>query len=356
VASPSFDLNTSAGRRIARTLAAQDAGEAEDIGERVARQKQQAREQGLWTGGRRRFGFEPDGMTLRPAEADAIRDAARRNLSGESARAVFRKWNTEGLYTTTGRPWDGSKYFQMMLRPCNTAKVGKLPRGTTKIREIIDKQPDAQWEKILDRETYLALAYKLTDPDRRTNYGTSQVLVGAGLYQCACGLTMRSGGLASNGKPRYQCGNVHGRTAEKVDRYVLAVTERVLTREGADLLPPAPDLTPLYERRAALRGRSEEIAADYADLSSGMTRDQFKIANAKVQREIAAVEAEIERHTGGSALTGVADAPDPAAAFRSATIERQRAVIGALMAVTLHRTGRGRRLFDPESVQIEPKQ
>ena len=71
------------------------------------------------------------------------------------------------MYTTTGRPWDGSKYLQMMLRPCNTAKVGKLPRGTTKIREIIDKLPDAQWEKILDRETYLALAYKLTDPDRR---------------------------------------------------------------------------------------------------------------------------------------------------------------------------------------------
>jgi site-specific DNA recombinase len=37
VRSPSFDLNTAAGRRIARTLAASDAGEPDDISERVER-------------------------------------------------------------------------------------------------------------------------------------------------------------------------------------------------------------------------------------------------------------------------------------------------------------------------------
>ncbi|HYS38449.1 MAG TPA: recombinase family protein, partial [Pseudonocardiaceae bacterium] len=37
VASPGFDLNTAAGRRVARILAATDAGEAEDISERARR-------------------------------------------------------------------------------------------------------------------------------------------------------------------------------------------------------------------------------------------------------------------------------------------------------------------------------
>ena len=58
VASPSFDLNTAAGRRIARMLAANDAGEAEDTAERVARAKLANAVRGEYMGGARAYGFE----------------------------------------------------------------------------------------------------------------------------------------------------------------------------------------------------------------------------------------------------------------------------------------------------------
>ena len=35
--------------------------------------------------------------------------------------------------------------------------------------------------------------------------------------------------------------------------------------------------------------------------------------------------------------------------------ERQRAVVEALMTVTLHSPGRGRRNFDPDTVEITPR-
>jgi len=35
--------------------------------------------------------------------------------------------------------------------------------------------------------------------------------------------------------------------------------------------------------------------------------------------------------------------------------DRQRAVVDALMTVTLHSPGRGRRNFDPDSVEVTPR-
>lgn len=35
--------------------------------------------------------------------------------------------------------------------------------------------------------------------------------------------------------------------------------------------------------------------------------------------------------------------------------DRQRAVVDALMTVTLHSPGRGRRTFDPYSVEVTPR-
>src|SRR5262249_15826943 len=62
VRSPSFDLNTADGRRIARMLAANDAGEAEATAERVARAKLQKAQLGEWHGGVRPYGYERDGI------------------------------------------------------------------------------------------------------------------------------------------------------------------------------------------------------------------------------------------------------------------------------------------------------
>lgn len=92
VASPSFDLNTAAGRRIARILAANDAGESEDIGERVIAARTQARAAGKWLGGMRPFGYDRGGMIIREVESQAVRDAVRDVLAGASLRSIADMW------------------------------------------------------------------------------------------------------------------------------------------------------------------------------------------------------------------------------------------------------------------------
>src|SRR3954447_214978 len=78
VASGQIDLTTADGRMIGRTLAAQDAAEAERIGERVKRAFKQRREiYGRPNPIRRAFGFQPGGEVVEPVEADAIRLGAK---------------------------------------------------------------------------------------------------------------------------------------------------------------------------------------------------------------------------------------------------------------------------------------
>ncbi|MFY1673699.1 recombinase family protein [Plantactinospora sp. WMMB334] len=93
VRSPEFDLRTAQGRRIARTLAAQDAGESEEISERVSRDARRRAEQGGNHGGRRCFGFTKDGMHLVPSEAAQIVWMADELLRGTPIGTITRELN-----------------------------------------------------------------------------------------------------------------------------------------------------------------------------------------------------------------------------------------------------------------------
>lgn len=345
-----LDLSTAAGRMTARITGAVARHESEQKGERVKRQKQQAQAQGRWTGGRRPFGFEPDGATVREVEAEAIRDATRRILAGDSIRSIVREWNAAGLTTTTGTPWDATRVRQMLLRPRNAGLVGN------RARRVVGP---AVWPAIVERETWQALVALLSDPSRTTHRGTSLRLLGSGLFHCWCGALVRSGGNSAAGRPRYTCTAVSShvrRVAEPVDEMVTAVVEVRLGRpDVADLLAPTPaDAAPLRERLDVLRARADEIATLFGD--GDMTGAQFRRANERVQGEMREIEAELGRQHTGTALAGIADADDPVAAFREASIERRRAVVDLLVTVSLSRGTPGRNssgaYFDPDSVEI----
>ncbi|MCF7548524.1 recombinase family protein [Pseudonocardia sp. WMMC193] len=343
-----LDLSTAAGRMTARITGAVARHESEQKGERVARQKQQAQAAGKWLGGRRPFGFQADGVTPHPEEAAAIVDATRRALAGETMRSIFTEWNSLGRTTTTGRPWTGSQLRQMLLRPRNAGLVGNLER-------IVG---EAEWAPLVDREAWEALRALLTDSARVTHSGnTSRKLIGSFLYRCDCGEVVMSGGQRSDGGGRYACRTMHmRRAAAPIDDLVLRVVAAKLDAEGIELMPASVDLAPLQQRRDTLRVRSEEIAAMFADPSSGMTGDQFRTANARVQHDLREAEAALGRASSGSALAGIADVPKPGEAFLRAGIDRQRLVIDTLLTVVIRRVASGRRAdgsyFDPESVEF----
>lgn len=342
-----LDLSTAAGRMTARIVGAVARHESEQKGERVARQKAQALADGQWLGGRRPFGFEPDGVTVDHAEASRIAEAAHDLLAGHSLRSIAARWNAAGLTTAVGNRWDASNLRQMLLRPRNAGLAGNRGR-------ILGA---ASWPAVVERDVWEALNALLTNPARLTHRGTSRKLLGSFLYRCECGELVRSGGTRQDGKARYACAANHmSRVASPVDRLVLDAVAALLTHAGVTLLAPAVDLTPLRRRLSVLHARSEHLAVMVGDPDGGLTPAQFRVSNGPLQAEIREAEAQLAGHTAGSALAGVADATDPAAAFRGLDIDRQRRVVDELVQVTLLRQNSGRRptgaYFDPRSVRI----
>lgn len=354
VRSPSFDLRTSQGRRIARTLAVQDAAEAEDIAERVGRQKLQAATSGRWKGGRRPLGYEADGVTVRPAEAAAILRACEEVLAGASMNSVTARATARGLTTSTGRPLEPEDFRRVLLRPRNAGLMEHR-------REVIGP---AEWPAIVPETIWRGVCAVLRDPDRRTQLSSARRWLGTGLYLCGVcdnGATVhafKGGAHARPGvRPAYVCSPVRhlSRVAEEVDRYVMAVLRERLSRADARDLGSAPavDLAALYIEKEAIREQLTELAGMYA--RRAITGAQLEAASADLRGQLADLEQRETDSSRGSTLRGVtADRLD------DYDLDRRRAIIAELMTVTLMPSRRGRRpgwrpgesYFDPTTVAI----
>ncbi len=100
------DLSTGEGVLVARIKGAVAAEEVRKLKARVTRKHAELASAGkLSGGGHRPFGYEADRMTLRPGEAEEIKDAARRVLAGESVRGITQDWRRRGVSTVRGAVW-----------------------------------------------------------------------------------------------------------------------------------------------------------------------------------------------------------------------------------------------------------
>jgi site-specific DNA recombinase len=354
VASPSFDLNTSAGRRIARILAANDAGEAEDIGERVARERQQKAEGGYYTGSVRPFGFEADGIEHRPDEAATIRDIVHRLLAGETVTSVVADLNERGVPTTKGNQWARMSLRRMLMRPRNAGL--SVYRG-----EVIGP---ARWRPVVDEADWQALVSLLLNPDRRRSSSNELARIGIGLFLCGkCAEpTAVESGTTKSRKPAYRCPTRHlSRVVDPVDSFVgELVIERLERPDALDLLDEGrEELAPLRRQLATVRSRLDEQARLHAQ---GVIDGRQLVAGTRLLRsESSDLESRIAAATAGSALAGVADAEDVRAAWEGLSMGRRRSVVAALMEVTILPAGKlgrqpgGDSWFDPDSVRADWK-
>lgn len=367
VRSPSFDLNSAQGRRIARTLAAQDAGEAEDISERVQRQKEQAAASGQWRGGRRPYGFLADGVTVNAAEAADIVRCTEQVLLGASLSGLARDLNERGRVTSTGRPWSSSEVRRLLRRARNAGLVEAHQAGAL----VVVAQ--AQWPAIVTEAQWRAVVAVLDDPGRRTNRSNiAKRWLGSGLYRCAvCGglvratlATVRTGG----GHHMYRCQErrpaerAHvARRAEYVDEIVEAAILRWLSQPFAAARlrgAPSVDVPQLQSELVVLRRRLDE--ADEMFAAGEINRRSRANITTTVRQDIERVEGKLALAASASPATGILTAPDIAAAWRELDIARRQAVVDEIAEVFLHPGSRGRRpgwrpgqrYFDERTVEV----
>lgn len=357
-ASDGVDTSTDGGRLVARLLGSIAQGEVERKSARQRAAVMQAAEQGRWVGGRRAFGYEADGVTVRESEARYVRQAVADVLAGESSAGIAREWNKAGLTTSRGNKWTRSAVRDVLGNP----RIAGLRRHRpAEDRKHIRSYPldgivgRAEWPGLVDEDTWRAMVRVMFPPERvgRTG-GTKRLLTGVALCG-VCGQGVHAGG-ASHGNDCYRCVSMRhfNRLAAPVDDFVQKVAVARLQRPDAlDLFvtDDGEDVQALSAEADVLRSRIDQVAEDYAD--GILDRSQVKTVGDRLRGRLMEVENRIGAAMAGDAVGDLlVDPASVAEKWAGLSLARRRSLIGAMMTPVIHPVGRGVRTFRPESVGI----
>lgn len=349
-----LNLTTAEGRLFARNLMAHAAAESDMASKRIRRQKLARAEQGLPHGGRRAFGFEPDGKTVVPAEAKLIREMARRVLADQSLNSVARWLSDIGAASPQGgKSWSGTT-VGVILRNPRIAGL-RARRG-----EVVG---EAVWKPIVDELTWRRLSRYFGDPARRQEPKRRSLFTG--LVQCG-----RCGGVLSrrsrSGLPVWVCQRAPGRS-NCGGLYVSAnpleelVVEAMLTAADGKALARRVDKRSKrgsdVEANASkeLERAEEELALLAEMLGAGeLSHREWMAAREPLQQRVAAAEAQLVEVTSAVAVKAYARP----GALRSAwsgqmTLDQRRAVLKAVIEkVVVNPTQRRGPRFDHDRVKV----
>lgn len=240
VESGDYDLSTPGGRATARTLGAWARYESEHKGRRIAAARKQAAKAGKHHGGVRPYGYEKDGMTLRPVEAAEIARVADSILAGMSLRSLVQDLNSRRISTASGRTrWTSMALRDILLSP-------RAAGLSSWHGEIVGK---ALWPAMVEEDKWRAVGAILTNPARRTSPMTGGAIkwLGSGIYICGvCGeRKLRVGG--NSARRTYRCGNRDiEKTTGHVTREATALDNLVEQLAVARLL--RPDAAQIFSR------------------------------------------------------------------------------------------------------------
>jgi len=350
-----LDLATPAGRMLAGMLGHAARYEVEQKGARQVAANVQRAKAGHWQFSNRPYGYDRiDGkVQIVEHEAAIIREAFDRYLAGETYYAIMDDLNQRGVPTLTGKAWT---ITQLRERLKNPAYAGiRTYKG-----EVV---AEGDWEPIVSRETWERFNTTKTRRKTRHDWSNKTKYLMSGLAVCGvCGGRMmarpeyrRKGGVRVT-RMTYACttGWCVSRDLDAVDEVVQAVVIARLSQPDAlKMLTPKTDIGPLVTQSQELRQRRDDLAALLADgtLTATAVREQ----SGKLQKQLDALQERISHAEGGSQLTALVMAESIEDHWHNRlTFAQRRAIITALMTVTINKQANTRR-FDPEDIVIEWK-
>jgi DNA invertase Pin-like site-specific DNA recombinase len=352
-----IDLSTEMGRTMAGVFSHFARHEVDRKGARQARALRQRAELGGVPKGVPLTGYDKDGNVM-PDEAKIVRRVFDLFVAGETIKGIGRILNEAGVKTRRGARWDSSTIYGLLRNARYCGRSTYRVREATKDGKVRYSRHVAEakgnWEAIVSENTFDLVQARLNDPSRKTNrVGTERKHLGASLYLCG-----RCGGRVSTNSRAYWCpqGGHITRTLAPIDEFVLRTVEARLALP--DVLEAfSQDTSALMLETATeaqlIEARLGVIENDYDE--GVIDGRRYQVASEKLREQLAKVYAKQASIVGGNSLADVLSAHNPAQAFTEATLGVKRAVIDALMTVTLLPVPRGKKGFDPDSVVIEWK-
>jgi site-specific DNA recombinase len=343
-----LDLSTHEGQLLARITGAVARKESDDKSRRIRRKHEELAAAGRVSGGGTRpFGYEADKRTLRPDEAEVVRECATRVLAGDSLRSLCMKLNSDGVRTVTGKEWSSQTLRRLLM----SARISgqREHKG-----EIVAK---AEWSAIITPRQTQQLRAKLGDPDRRTNRTARRYLL-ARLLRCShCGTQLYSRPRADRSR-RYVCASGPGFggcgkvtvMADPLEQFVVeAVLHRLESpRLGEALAKPSGDAKG-DEWQAEIertQAQLDELAGMWA--AGEITRGEWLKARPPIEKRQTAAKKRLAALNRTTALLPfLANAAQVREQWQAMTLTRRQQIVAALLDhVVVGPAMRGRNRFD----------
>ncbi|WP_240799051.1 recombinase family protein [Streptomyces sp. A0958] len=170
-------------RFILRIEVAHTCRSSDDTSRRLKSALAERAETGMPLSGKRRFGYEPDGMTIREDEAEIVREVFDRYLKGQSPVAIALVLHKRGIRTVYGKEWtqgtvrallDSRHVADIRMHQGEEVGAGKWPA-------IIDA---GTWAEVRARREYRSAIHQ-------TNLELRRFYLLRGLVMCKrCGTLM----------------------------------------------------------------------------------------------------------------------------------------------------------------------
>lgn len=368
-----IDLSTAEGRQRFRQAGVQAAAESDNTHERVRDALAERVGNGLLLGSGRLYGFkvlseereEDDDVDARiePAEAEVIREAAKRLLAAEPLAHIAADFNGRGLRTVRGGLWNARNLGRMLAAPRYGGHA--VMRG-----EVVGK---VAGEPVLDADTYAEVQGLLAGRRRGRRESGRWPLTGVprcGNPDCAragrgmAGRTetrVRADGTSSR---QYTCPRSNGGCgmsvlAEPVEERVQARVLKELANDHARMELAGRERA-LSDEKAAAQAEVYRLEGLLDGLEARLAAETIRVhayeaAKAVYDRRIRA--AEVKRDAIAAPSRGGKLAALTGAEYDALTAAERRALIARLhleVTVLPLRPGGPRNRFDPERVVIDP--